>query len=581
MRTFPNGKKQAAIMYGSIAGIGIIVVTCLTLLLSSNQAPTVKLQGNTDKAALLNGQWSYLAGASRQKNGLLIKSTSMAIVNQDGSGGQPNPPINLYGTYLSNVNNFVLSTKLTDIKSDASIQLYGQTPVIADEFRIERKSVRITFLANTLQVSIWDGSKQSPATTLSFAYRLQHSDQLVVEYRDSSLTFYVNSKKVGTVPAKNIFSDHAVWFGFDTSKSWLLADLRARSLDKTPLTIANSAAITTQLKKPSDGLQVLAAKKRPDFTVGAAMALGPAVSDPAYASIAFGGNFGGLTTENALKWQFIHPQPDVYTFQEGDALVALAKAHGMKVHGHTLVFGEANPHWVQSLPTTTPADKAKVKQVMLDHIATVVKHYTGKIATWDVVNEPLADYDDFDPSTNVILRRHKWFQAMGESYIGEAFRAAHAADPNAKLFMNEYGLESDGERWQAFLALVTRLKAQGVPIDGVGFQAHVYEAGDKISVATLRAHMQRLAQLGLVSRISEMDVYSDDGQAVQAQQYADVFQTCLAVPSCISFTTWGVSDRYDTYKDDDGGIAYGQDFLWSDTMQPTPATTKLQSLLQR
>jgi endo-1,4-beta-xylanase len=316
------------------------------------------------------------------------------------------------------------------------------------------------------------------------------------------------------------------------------------------------------------------------MTMGAAMALGSAVSDPAYATVAFGGTFGSMTTENALKWQFVHPQENTYTFQEGDALVVLAKRHNMKIHGHALVFGEANPRWVQDLPVATEADKDKVKQVMLDHIKTVVGHYKDKMSTWDVVNEPLADNDNFDTDNGYTLRRHKWYQAMGQDYIAQAFQAAHAADPKAKLFINEYGMEEDGERWDTMYALVSQLKSQGVPIDGVGFQSHVYESGDRISAVVLRKHMQQLAKIGLLSRVSENDVYSDDGQTVQAQQYADVFSACLHEPSCISYTTWGVSDRYDTFRDDDGSIQYGQDFLWSDTMTPTPAVTKLQALLK-
>ena len=142
----------------------------------------------------------------------------------------------------------------------------------------------------------------------------------------------------------------------------------------------------------------------------------------------------------------MHPLPGVYDFHEGDALVALAQQHGLKVHGHTLVFGEANPRWVRDLPA------AQLEQTMTDHIAHVVGHYKGKVSSWDVVNEP------FDDTEWDQLRPHLWERAMGESYIQKAFAAAHAADPNALLFMNDYGLEVDGDRWNALLALVNKLK---------------------------------------------------------------------------------------------------------------------------
>jgi endo-1,4-beta-xylanase len=169
---------------------------------------------------------------------------------------------------------------------------------------------------------------------------------------------------------------------------------------------------------------------------------------------------------------------------------------------------------------------------------------------------------------------------MGESYIPAAFNAAHQADPHAQLYMNEYGLEQDGERWDAFVALVVRLKQQGVPIDGVGLQAHVYSSEDRLSASVLQAHIKILAGLGLKTRISEMDVYDDDGQSVQAEQYAAVFQACLSEPTCVSFTTWGITDRYDHFTDDDGSIQQGHDLLWNDNFSPTPALRALQQLLR-
>jgi len=135
-------------------------------------------------------------------------------------------------------------------------------------------------------------------------------------------------------------------------------------------------------------------------------------------------------------------------------------------------------------------------------------------------------------------------------------------------------LESNGERWDTFLALVTKLKKAGVPIDGVGFQAHIYESGDKINTNILKTHIQQLAKIGIKSRISEMDVYDDDGTATQAKQYANVFTACISEPNCKSWTTWGVSDRYDMFKDE-GEVNYGHDFLWDDKMRSTKALTSI------
>jgi endo-1,4-beta-xylanase len=551
-------------------GIGGYTVWTLNQESDSPTGVTMRQHTNIHDANLLTGQWSYLSGSSREDDGLRIKPVDFTIVEQDGSGGQTNPPINLYGTHLERATEFQIAATMRGLQGGASMQLYGQPPIIADEFRIERESVRVTLHGAKLSVSIWDGNNQMPVAMHAFDLPTDTDDQKSIElgiaHQDDTLRFAINNQVIGEVPAQSVFRKQSVWFGFDAEQDdWLLTSLTAHGMNGRTFSVVDGA--TLHVAPDADSLQRLAAEKRDGFTVGAALALPYAMSDPAYARAAFGGTFGALTPENALKWQVVEPKRDTFSFAEGDALVSLAKRHDMKVQGHTLVFGEANPRWVQELP------KDQVEAVMLEHIKKVVTHYKGDMWTWDVVNEP---FDDEEWSE---LRQHVWYRAMGEDYIAKAFKAAHAADPNALLFINEYGLEEDGDRWEAMLALVTRLKKQGVPIDGVGFQAHVYEAGDKIDAAVLREHIRELADRGLKSRVSEMDVYDDDGTAVQSQQYKDIFLACLSEPNCISWTTWGVSDRYDFFKDDDGSIQQGHDYLWSTDMKPTaPLTTLLEAL---
>lgn len=519
---------------------------------------------------LLDGQWGYLPASYRENGGITIKPAQMAIVEQDGSGGQPNPSINEYGTYLKGVSDFSVTAQMKNLHGPATVQLYGQLPVIADEFRVERKSVSATVDGSTLYVSVWDGKGQQPlpTTQVTIPGDAAADRELTFTHQNGQLAIAVDGRVLDTTSDSKLFSDGNVWFGFDAKNTeWFLSGLQAKGLNGTSFQTVDAS--TTAITTPStDALQQLAAKKRPGFTIGAAMALGPAVSDGSYAQVAFGGQFGAMTPENAMKWQFTEPQRGLYTFQEGDALVALAQRNNMKVQGHTLVFGEANPAWVRQLP----ADQ--LEQAMVDHIKIVVGHYKGKIATWDVVNEPFDD-DNWDQ-----MRHTVFYNAMGDSYISKAFIAAHAADPDAQLFMNEYGLEEDGSRWDNFLALVTKLKQDGVPIDGVGFQAHVYSAEDKINPDVLKKHIQQLAAIGVKARISEMDVYSDDGVAVQQQQYHDILYMCLNEPNCVSWTTWGVSDKYDYFKDDDGSIQTGQDFLWNEKLQPNSPVKTLQDLLR-
>ena len=179
-----------------------------------------------------------------------------------------------------------------------------------------------------------------------------------------------------------------------------------------------------------------------------------------------------ITPENGMKPHFIHPQKDVYSFVETDLLVDIAKQNDMSVHGHTLVYAKSNPQWITDSP------KEELQKIMVDHITTIVNHYKGRVVEWDVVNEPLANRLSVFHGARQGLENTIWYEAMGEEYIDIAFKAAHEADPEAILYLNDYGLERDGNRWDAIIGLVERLKARGVPIDGVGFESHIYADGD-------------------------------------------------------------------------------------------------------
>lgn len=534
---------------------------------------------------LLQSGWNYMPGVEPQADGLHVSHIGQAIVRQDGSPGQVNPAVNLFGTHLYVTKDYTLKAILKDIKGTASFRLYTEPPIIQDEFRIEPKSLDFVFKDSTLTIKKWVGYKrqnvyeQKPIST-SYIIEPQANTTLTLQRKNNQLVVSVNEKQLAKFTYDTLFKND-LWFGLSTENSG--DSYTVSSLDTETVASSNDVALintqdTTVNSTPaSTALQALAKNKRPDFLIGAATALAPSVADSKYSNLAYGGNFGAITTENALKWQSIHPGPNVYNFKHADALVAIAKKNNLKVQGHTLVFGEANPQWVQDLPVTTATDKEHIKQVMIDHIRQTVSHFKDQVYAWDVINEPLAD----DDSDKVTLRPHKWFVAMGEEYIATAFRTARQADPHAKLYINDFGLEADGDRWDAMLALVTKLKAADVPIDGVGFEAHVYESNDKIDPATLRAHIRALAAIGVTSHISEMDVYDNDGPGVQAQQYADVFSVCLSEPSCTSWSTWGITDRYNLFTTNNNRLETGHDFLWSEEAQPTAAVLKIQEILSK
>lgn len=536
---------------------------------------------------LIKGQWDYMPGITKTDTGILVHALGGSIVSQDGVQGISNPPINLAGTYLKDISgNYTITAGLQiPVDTTATIQLYGNPPIIADEFRIEQPSVQMVITSGQMQVKTWTGKSQSAATSQVFSLPLDGKMVLKITRQTNTLQFTVNNTIVGSVNASTLFTSGKLWFGLDSANGeWTLSNLSVVSLPGGTVNIADGSAL--QITDHNlQGLQLLATQKRPGFLIGMAMALGPTVSDTAYSSVAFdSAMFGSITPENDMKMINLQPQRGVYSFHKADALVKISKQNGINdFHGHTLVFAEANPLWFNKLPVKTAADKQEIEKIMVDHITTVVKHFGPNVQSWDVVNEPIADYDEFEEN-GAIYRNHKWYQAMGSSYIIKAFAAAYAANPNAILSINEYGLEEDGERWDAFIGILKQLKIdlqiQKIPQSNisVGFQSHVYESGDRINPTVLKKHIQQLAALGFKAQISENDVYSDDGTNIQSQQYSAILDACISEPNCIAWRGWILTDKYDTFMDG-RQIEYGEDGLFDKTMKPRPALAAMQGVL--
>ncbi|MFG3102282.1 endo-1,4-beta-xylanase [Streptomyces sp. NPDC048182] len=257
------------------------------------------------------------------------------------------------------------------------------------------------------------------------------------------------------------------------------------------------------------------------------------LADPAYTTVA-AREFGRVTPANAMKWDAVEPRQGAFSFARGDALVDFARAHGQQVRGHTLVWHSQLPGWVAALPA------AQVRGAMENHIAQVAGHWKGKIHTWDVVNEPFNDDGTFRTTS-------PFYAAMGEDYIAYAFRAARAADPDAKLYLNDYNTEGSGAKADAMYRLASRLKAQGVPLDGVGFQVHL--ATQYGFPYGMQANLQRFADLGLDVAITELDVrmplpVDAAKTAVQNDYYRRAVEACLGVTRCESVTVWDFTDKY-------------------------------------
>lgn len=192
--------------------------------------------------------------------------------------------------------------------------------------------------------------------------------------------------------------------------------------------------------------------------------------------------------------------------------------------------------------------------------------YKGKIYGWDVVNEAMGGQGD--------LRQSIWTTNFGESYISEAFQLARQVDPAAKLYINDFATEYNNSKTRGLFNLVKKLKAQGVPIDGVGFQCHFTAGKVKHDFEEV---LKWFTTLGVEVAITEMDIGTKDTSAAelkqQAEDYAYVYKSCENVPKCVGVTAWGFTDKFSWLK-------ATKPCMWDEDFNPKPAVAAVEAVLK-
>lgn len=244
-----------------------------------------------------------------------------------------------------------------------------------------------------------------------------------------------------------------------------------------------------------------------DFLVGVAINPSQFCESNKIEAAIIKGQFNSISPENALKWEAVHPWPGEYDFSLADKYVNFGVKNDMFVIGHTLVWHSQTPRWVFQGEGTNTMTRELLLQRMRDHIATVVGRYKGKVKGWDVVNEALNE--------SGTLRNSPWRRIIGDDFIQKAFEYAHEADPSAELYYNDFGLEKEPKRKGA-IALIKKLQASGVRIDGVGIQEHVNLTWPTNS--QLDATLTAFENLGVKTMVTELDVdvlpgHDDSGNA--------------------------------------------------------------------
>lgn len=237
-------------------------------------------------------------------------------------------------------------------------------------------------------------------------------------------------------------------------------------------------------------------------------------------------HFNAFTPGNALKWDSTEPAEGEFNFTESDKAVQFGVDHGVPVRGHTLVWHSQAPDWIFYDANGSLASKELLLQRLKSHIETEVGRYKGKIYAWDVINEVI------DPAQPNGMRNSLWYQIAGEEYIEKAFEYAHEADPDAKLFINDYNTH-DPDKAQYLYDLIKRLQEKGVPIDGVGHQMHISVTSP--SIGQIEETIEKFKDLGIEQQITELDMssYANDTdswqtyplseQMKQAYRYRDLF----------------------------------------------------------
>jgi endo-1,4-beta-xylanase len=287
-----------------------------------------------------------------------------------------------------------------------------------------------------------------------------------------------------------------------------------------------------------------------DFPVGTAVSIRFLPRDTQLQQLIFD-NFNSITAENDMKMRSIARSREDFNFEPADRMVEYAEAHDMRLFGHALIWHSSTPDWLPALAE----DPAELDAFMKDYIHTYVGRYKGKVAGWDVVNEAMN-------TAGGEYRETLWYKALGKDYIAKAFTYAHEADPEAILFYNDFNIERDTAKLHGTLRMIEDLKAQGVPISGLGFQMHIRM---DIPNETIAYALKKGAETGLKIHLSEVDIIfnkHDDTQGGGIQVYDEItpellkeqgekykelvrmYRTIVPKEQQFGITFWGVSDRY-------------------------------------
>jgi len=460
----------------------------------------------------------------------------------------------------------VSATMATEGSGFGGFSLYGSLALPRGEPSWHARRVDLGLRGGSVALNLWDSTSSTAAIGRTYAVG-EPVRKLELRRAGEEILVLANDAQIGILDASGFFAGGVAFVGLNVGPGVRLlmhslavetalgdeANVRRAPLD---VTIPRSAGSLASAAASRDRLVGVGENER--FLFRSPRGLELAARE-----------FNAITMGNALKMGPVHPRRGLYAFCDADQIVAFASLNDMKVRGHTLVWHQQQPSWV----IDGGFSRDELMAVLREHIQTVVGRYRGRIAFWDAVNEAIAP----DGS----LRDTLWLRGIGPEYIELAFRWAAEADPEARLFYNEFGAEGRGAKSDAVYRFAADLKQRGVPIHGVGMQAHLTQAG--VSPEAVAENMARLGALGLDVHITELDVrleppITEALLARQAQIYGDMTRVCLSAPNCKALVFWNLHDGDSWIPDAFPGRGWAH--LFDEAFRPKPAYTAVMDQLR-
>jgi endo-1,4-beta-xylanase len=518
--------------------------------------------------------WSRFSGTQWDGRTLTVVPLDRKIRPKTSGKRYFNPPINLSGPRLDFGDGFDVQVEV-DVSQHpdkaAFVDLYGSLPIGYDEWRIDGRHVRWRVLNGVAEV--WVNMVRQDMRAQGLGPRAS----LGLTKQGSTLVFSVDGQEIGRfeeTPSEPVFANGKLYFGLDAELGGGFAVTRAGAAGAQ--VADNAADMIRAHTPPTDSLRALAALRAKPLWIGAAANADALLADPQYGQL-LAQQASMITPEFHFKFQAIHPQPSHYAFAEADALVAFAEANAMRVHGHTLVWHEALPQWVWDLYQA--GDRNALRQALMDHIATLVTRYKGRVAEWDTLNEIFSteSAEPFGLRSNAEDENNPspWYRSFGVEIYVDALRKVKEIDPAAENWINEFGIDqaSSSAKLDNMIVFVQYVNGlgHGRLVDGIGFQSHNYDpVNDPARAADLRTAMAKVIDRAQIKvRVSELDVA---GASSRPDLFSDKLAVCLdfaASIGCESFGMWGLTDRYASMSSPENEA--GQTNLASPNWGATPA----------